>query len=267
VLATLDATRGPRVLGAHLEGPFISSERLGAHDARWRRDPEPALLDRLLAAGPVRLMTLAPELPGVEELIDRLVAEGVTVSLGHTNATAEVAHAAFARGVATVTHLFNAMRPLHHRDPGVAGAALASRDVMVQVIADRVHVADDVLRIVLAAAPDRVALVTDAIAGAGCGDGSYMLGDMPVTVVGGIARRADGGLAGSVLTLIEAVRNLHALGAPLEQAVAAVTAVPASIIGRSDVGRLTVGAPADVVVLDDRLEILRVLVRGDEQRS
>ena len=113
--------RGPRILGVHLEGPFLSSRRLGVHQAEWRRDPDLALLERLLAAGPVTLMTLAPELPGADLLIDRLVAAGVTVSIGHTDATADVAHAAFARGVRTVTHIFNAMPPLGHRDPGVAG--------------------------------------------------------------------------------------------------------------------------------------------------
>ena len=257
--------RGPRILGVHLEGPFLSSRRLGVHQAEWRRDPDLALLERLLAAGRVTLMTLAPELPGADLLIDRLVAAGVTVSIGHTDATADVAHAAFARGVRTVTHIFNAMPPLGHRDPGVAGAALAAPNVVVQVIADRVHLAEDVLRIVLAAAPGRLALVTDAMAGAGNGDGTYVLGGVPVTVSGGVATRADGALAGSVLTLIEAVRTLHSLGAPLEQAIAAATSVPASVIGRSDVGRLTVGGAADIVVLDDQLEIHRVLVRGEER--
>ena len=225
--------RGPRILGVHLEGPFLSSRRLGVHQAEWRRDPDLALLERLLAAGPVTLMTLAPELPGADLLIDRLVAAGVTVSIGHTDATADAAHAAFARGVRTVTHIFNAMPPLGHRDPGVAGAALATPNVVVQVIADRIHVAEDVLRIVLAAAPGRLALVTDAMAGAGNGDGTYVLGGVPVTVSRGVATRADGALAGSVLTLIEAVRTLHSLGAPLEQAIAAATSVPASVIGRS----------------------------------
>jgi N-acetylglucosamine-6-phosphate deacetylase len=262
-VSTLDVS-GPRILGVHLEGPFLSTRRLGVHQAEWRRDPDPALLNRLLAAGPVRLMTLAPELPGADDLIDRLVAAGVVVSIGHTDATAEVAQAAFRRGVRTVTHLFNAMPPLGHREPGVAGAALASPDVVVQVIADRIHVAEDILRIVLAAAPDRLALVTDAMAGAGEGDGTYLLGEVPVIVSDGVARRKDGALAGSVLTLIEAVRNLHELGAPLERAIAAASSVPASVIGQSDVGRLTVGGPADIIVLDDNLELIRVLVRGEE---
>lgn len=264
LLAALDLP-GPRILGAHLEGPFISPERLGAHQPRWRRDPDVALLDRLLAAGPVRIMTLAPELPGAGALIDRLVAAGVTASLGHTDATAEVARAAFGRGARTVTHLFNAMRPLAHREPGVVGAALASSDVIVQVIADRIHVAEDVLRIVLAAAPGRVSLVSDAMAGAGQGDGTYAFGEVAVTVTNGVARAADGVLAGSVLTLIEAVRNLHSIGAPLEVAIAAASAVPASILGLEAVGRLNVGGPADVVTLDDRLDILRVYVGGEER--
>src|SRR3954453_3166580 len=135
-----DAAR-PRILGMHLEGPFLSPNRLGTHEASSRRDPDLPLLERLPDAGPVRLMTLAPELPGAGALIDRLHARGVVVSLGHTDATAGEANAAFDRGVATVTHLFNAMRPLQHRDPGIVGAALARDDVVVQVIVDGIHVA------------------------------------------------------------------------------------------------------------------------------
>ena len=264
VVASLDGP-GPRVLGVHLEGPFLSGARLGVHQVEWRRDPDLELLDRLLAAGPVRLVTLAPELPGADALVDRLVHADVVVSLGHTDATALEAHAAFDRGVRTVTHLFNAMRPLAHRDPGVAGAALATPGISLQVIADRIHVADDVLRIVLACAPDRLVLVTDAMAGAAQGDGTYVLGDVEVTVSNGVARRRDGALAGSVLTLVEAVRNLHELGAPLELALTAASAHPAAVIGAPELGRLAVGGRADVVVLDDRLELRRVLVGGEER--
>ena len=257
----LDAP-GPRILGVHLEGPFLAPGRLGAHPPSARRDPDAALLDRLLAAGPVRLMTLAPELPGALEVIDLLLARGITVSCGHTDATAEQAHAAFDRGVRTVTHLFNSMRPLGHRDPGIVGAALARPDVVLQVIVDGIHLADEVVRITHAAAPDRVALVTDAIAGARAGDGAVTLGGVEVEIVDGVARRADGVLAGSTLTMIEAVRNLHRLGASLEGALAAASTVPARVLGLPDHGVLDVGVNADIVVLDDALEIERVVVDG-----
>jgi N-acetylglucosamine-6-phosphate deacetylase len=253
----------PRILGAHLEGPFIAPERLGTHPAESRRDPDTHLLQRLLDAGPVSHVTLAPELPGALELVDMLCERGVTVSCGHSNATAEQAREAFARGAKTVTHIFNAMRPLAAREPGLAGAALLSRDVAVQVILDGVHLADDTARLVWQAAGGRVALVTDAIAAAGAGDGSYRLAGIDFEVENGVARRADRVLAGSTVPMIEAVRNLVALGAPLAAALAAASAVPARIAGRPELGTLEPGSAADIVVLDDRLEIVRVLVAGN----
>ena len=255
--------RRSRILGAHVEGPFLSPRRLGTHPPSARRDPDPALLERLLSAGPVRLFTLAPELPGALDLVDGLVARGITVSAGHTDASAEEADAAFGRGVRTVTHLFNAMRPFTHRDPGVTGAALARPDVTVQIILDGVHLAPDTVRMVWQAAGGRLALVTDAVAGAGASDGSYRLGDVSVEVRDGVVRRdGDGVLAGSVLTMIDAVRNLHALGVPLEAALDAATAVPARVIG-ADAGRIEIGSRADLIVLSEELEIERVLVAGE----
>jgi N-acetylglucosamine-6-phosphate deacetylase len=254
--------RRPRVLGVHLEGPFLSPSRLGAHMASSRRDPDGALLGRLLEGGPVRLMTLAPELPGAGELIDALIARGVKVSLGHSDATVEQANEAFARGVRTVTHLFNAMRPFRHRDPGIIGAALARDDVYVQIIVDGIHLAPETAQVVWRAASGRIALVTDAITAAGLSDGSFSFGDLDVSVHDGTVRGPDGVLAGSVLTMIEAVRNFHALGVPLAEAVAAATSVPAAILGLDEVGRLAPGLPADIVVLNDRIEIDRVLVAG-----
>ena len=255
-----DSNGGPRILGAHVEGPFLSPARVGTHPLASLRDPDPALLERIVAAGPVVLVTLAPELPGADELIDLLLARGITVSLGHTDASAAEANAAFDRGVRTVTHLFNAMRPFRHRDPGVAGAALARPDVIVQIIVDGIHLAPETAQLVWQAAGGRVVLVTDAVAGAGVSDGSYSLGGLEVDVRDGVARGPDGVLAGSALTMVEAVRNLHALGVPLADALGAATAVPARVIGRDDVGRLGVGLPADVVVLGDDLAVERVLV-------
>jgi N-acetylglucosamine-6-phosphate deacetylase len=256
---------GARILGVHLEGPFISEQRLGIHPPAARRDPDLALLERLLGAGPVRMMTLAPELPGADAVIDRLLLGGIAVSCGHTDATAAEAVHAFDRGARAVTHLFNAMRPFRHRDPSLAGAALAREDVIVQIILDGVHLAEETVRVTWQAAPGRVALVTDAVAAAGMGDGFYFIGDAEIEVRDGVARNLDDILAGSSLTMIEAVRNLHGLGIPLSQAVAAATAVPARVLGALDLGRLDVGLPADLVVLDDNLEIERVCVGGEDR--
>lgn len=250
------ADGGPRVIGAHIEGPFLSPLRMGAHDARARRDPDVELLRRLLAAGPVSTMTLAPELDGALELIDELVGRGVTVSCGHTDATAAQAHAAFDRGARTVTHLFNAMRPSAHREPGIALAALARPDVTVQLIVDGHHLAPETVLVAWRAARGRVALVSDAV--------GHTLAGADLEPAGGAVRRADGTLAGSAASLLDGVRNLHALGVALEEALAAASSVPAAIVRRADLGRLAVGAPADVVVLDDRLDVQRVLVAGAE---
>ncbi|MGZ8783749.1 MAG: N-acetylglucosamine-6-phosphate deacetylase [Gaiellaceae bacterium] len=230
---------GPRVIGAHIEGPFLSPQRLGAHRPEGRRDPDRALLERLLEAGPVSQVTLAPELDGALGLIGLLSGRGVLVSCGHSDATAEEAHRGFDAGATTVTHLFNAMRPLRHRDPGIAGAALARDDVVVQLIVDGRHLADETVRLVWRAAAGRTALVSDAIA----------------TV-------SDGPLAGGAATLLQCVRNLHALGVPLADAVGTATAVPAKLVRRPSLGALETGTDADVVVLDDGLDVRRVLVGG-----
>jgi len=253
----------PRIIGAHVEGPFLSPERLGTHPREHRRDPDLALLDRQLDAGRVTSYTLAPELPGADALIRRLREREIVVSAGHTNATAAQAHAAFDLGVSTVSHLFNAMRPFRSRDPGIVGVALTRRDVYVQMIVDGHHLADETVRLIWAAASGRVALVTDATAGAAENPGSYQLGDIEIESSGGVVMREDGVFAGTVLTMIDAVCNLHALGISFEDAIGAATAVPARILGRSDLGVLEPGGAADIVVLDDRLEIARVLCGGE----
>jgi N-acetylglucosamine-6-phosphate deacetylase len=243
------------VLGAHLEGPFLAEAMLRVHPAEHRRDPDGELLGELLAAGPVAQVTLAPELPGALELVDRLVARGVTVAAGHSDATAEQAHAGFDRGVSTVVHLFNAMRAPAAREPGLAGAALARDGVVVQLIADGTHVADDLVRLAFAAAPGRVALVTDAVA-------EHALGSLRITVEDGVARGPDGRLAGGTSTLDAVLRRVHALGIPLEAALGAVTTVPGRLARRGELGVLRPGGAADLAVLDDRLEVQRVLLAG-----
>src|SRR6476469_2297678 len=240
---------GIRLLGAHLEGPFLSPAWPGAHDPAHLRAPDRALLDRLLAAGPVALMTLAPELAGAGGLIDEL---GDRALIGHTDADAATCAAAFARGARGLTHALNAHRRLLARDPGPAGAALAAEDAFVCAIADGVHVAPEALGVLWRAAGPRLCLVSDAVAvGTGGRERS-----------GGAARLADGTLAGSVVALDDCVRTLVACGAPVALALHAASTAPARLAGRSDLGRLTVGAPADVVVLDDDLQVLRTLVGG-----
>jgi N-acetylglucosamine-6-phosphate deacetylase len=270
--AHLDALRaipergaGPRIIGAHLEGPFLSPKRLGVHDSRGLAAPDLALLRRLLDAARVSQVTLAPELPGAFELVDELVARGIVVSAGHTDATAAEAHLAFDRGVSTVTHLFNAMRHSTPRDPSIALAALARADVIVQVIVDLHHVASDTVLVAWQAATERFALVTDATPAAGMGDGEFVLGGRRIHAADGVVRGPEGQLAGSALTMIDAVRNLHGLGVGLEAALRAASEVPARVVRRPDLGRLRPGARADVVILDDRLDVRRVLVDGGDR--
>lgn len=264
-VAGVPAEAGPRVLGAHLEGPFLSPERLGMHPADARRDPDVALALRLLGAGRVSHVTLAPELPGAAALLRELVARGVTVACGHTDATAAEAHAAFDAGANVVTHLFNAMRPFSHREPGLAGAALTREGVVLELILDGHHVAPEAALLAWRAAAGRVALVTDAMAAAGVGDGRWRMGGVEVDVRDGVVRRLDGVLAGSVLSLSGAVRNLVALGVPVPAALEAASRVPARAARRPDLGSIAPGQSADVVVLDDALEVERVLVGGVER--
>jgi N-acetylglucosamine-6-phosphate deacetylase len=255
-----------RILGAHLEGPFLSPERAGVHPLEHLHAPDLDLLASFLLCGcPVTTVTLAPELQRAGELIDALGESGTVVSLGHTDATAAIAHAAFDQGAATVTHVFNAMRPFGHRDPGLVGAALSRPDVFIQLIADGVHLAPEAILTVWRAARGRIALVSDAIAAAGLGDGAFRLGTVEVTVAGGVSRRADGMLAGAVRPLAWGLRMLVELGVPIVEAVAAVTCTPARILGlEGEIGVLRLGAPADVVVLDDSFAVERVLIGGQQ---
>jgi N-acetylglucosamine-6-phosphate deacetylase len=255
-----------RVLGSHLEGPFVSPARPGALEVRQLRTPDRDELARLLEAGggSVRAIVVAPELDGAPELIAAAAEAGVNVSLGHSDATYDEAMAGFAAGARAATHLFNAMRPLHHREPGIVGAALSAPDITVELIADGVHVHPAVLRMVHAAkGAGRVALVTDAMMAAGLPDGEYALGDQPIAVVGGEARTATGSLAGSTLTLDRAVRVcVERAGIPLADALTMASATPAALLGLDDTGRVEPGARADLVVLDAGLHAIGTMVAG-----
>jgi N-acetylglucosamine-6-phosphate deacetylase len=255
---------GPRVLGVHLEGPFISRRWAGAHDKRFILDPDLPLAARLCDAGPVRVVTLAPERPGGLDLVEFLSDRGVVVSCGHSDADAQTAHRAFDRGARAVTHIYNAHRRWQPRDPGLAGAALVRDEVTVQAIVDDIHLAPETAYAAFLAARERFSLVTDAIAAAGLPPADSRLGHQNVEVRDGEVRLPDGTLAGSVLTMDRAVVNLVAKGASLEAAVHAASRAPALLIGRPDLGRIAPGQPADIAVLDDELRVIRTLVRGEE---
>jgi N-acetylglucosamine-6-phosphate deacetylase len=254
----------PIVTGVHLEGPFLSPLWAGAHDPIHLRAPEPALAERLIAAGPVRMMTLAPELPGGLDLVERLVRAGLIVSCGHSDADAPTAHAAFERGARAITHLHNAHRRWRPRDPGVGGVALVRPDAYVQAIVDGVHLAPEAAYAAFLAAGSRFCLVTDAVEAAMLDPGDFELGGRSVHVRDGEVRLPDGTLAGSVLTMDGAVRNLVASGASLAAAVHAASTAPARLLGRDDLGVLRPGSPAHITVLDERLCPLRTLVGGIE---
>ena len=256
---------GARVLGVHVEGPFLSPKRHGAHDPALLRDPTPEAVDALIEAAPglLRMHTLAPERPGALAAIRRLVDAGVLVSVGHSDATAEQTEAAADAGARLVTHLFNAMRPLHHREPGVVGQGLADPRLTCGLIADLHHVAAPICRLAFAAAPGRIVLVTDAVAAAGMPPGTYDLGGQQVSVDPlGLPRRPDGTLAGSGLRLDAAIANVVAAGVDLRSAVDAASRLPADILGRPDLGRIEAGGTADLVWLGDDLSARATWLAG-----
>lgn len=265
VAALRDLVTDSLFAGIHLEGPFISAVRCGAHDPSVLRPPDPESVAKLLAAGEgaIRMVTLAPELDGAIDAIRRFVDAGVIVAVGHTDATLAQVLPAVDAGATVATHLFNGMRPLHHREPGPIGALLEDERVTVELICDLVHLHPTVVRMAARhAGRGRTMLVTDAMAAAGVGDGVYEVGALRVTVRDGVPTLDGGGaLAASTLTLDTAVRNfVQSCGMSIEAAVAAVAGRPAALLGRS--AEVAPGAVADLVVLDERLHTSRVMSRG-----
>ncbi|RFU43519.1 N-acetylglucosamine-6-phosphate deacetylase [Actinomadura logoneensis] len=255
------------VAGIHLEGPYLALGRCGAHDPALLREPDRDEFARLVEVGRghVRMVTLAPELPGALELVQDAVQAGVIAAVGHTDATGACVREAIEAGARVATHLFNGMRPLHHREGGPVGAALGDQRVVVELINDGVHVEPAVARLVFAAAPDRVALITDAMGAAGMGDGSYRLGVMTVTVSGGRATLEDGtSIAGSTITMADAFRRtIDVVGVSLEDTSRAASLTPARALGLDrEVGSLEPGKRADLVVLGDGWSVDRVMKDG-----
>lgn len=263
----MNAPSGAEICGVHLEGPYINPRSAGAQDRSSIRPADIHELTSLMTQAPrLRwIMTIAPELDGARALIEHFRGR-VLFSIGHTGATFADAVAALEWGASHFTHLFNAMTGMHHREPGVVGAALESADATAELIADGIHVHPAVMRIACTAMPNRIALVTDAIRACGMPEGKYKLYGYDVDVSEGSARLANGTLAGSVLTTAGAVQNMVELaGVPIEQVIPMATEIPARILGVADrKGRIENGYDADLAVLSEKFEIERVFARGEE---
>jgi len=254
------------ILGIHLEGPFLSKSQRGVHPLEAIARPSVETLEKFLQAadGLVRILTIAPELPGALEMIAHAVAAKIVVALGHTDADYDQARRAIEAGARHSVHFYNAMRPFTHRDPGVVGAILTDPDVTAEVIADLVHVAGPAIQVLLGSKGfDTVLLASDGIAATGMADGNYRLGNFEVAVRNGVARNSEGKLAGSTLTLDRALRNLVAVGVSLKEAVRMATILPARRIGLAGrKGVLAEGADADLVMLTPDLRVAGVMTRG-----
>ena len=257
--------RGAQPLGLHVEGPFLNLKKKGAHNPAHVRQPNLAHVAAWSPAQQVRLVTLAPELDGALDVIAALAARGVVVSAGHSTATYAQAQAGFAAGAAYGTHIFNAMPTLEHREPGLPGALLTTPGQVVGLIPDGVHTHPAIVALVWQMkGAAGLTLVTDAMAALGMPPGKYMLGDQEVTVTERDARLPSGTLAGSILAMDEALRCLlRFTGCSLHEALPTITSTPARVLGLTDRGRLAPGAVADLVFLDDDLEVVRTLAAGD----
>ncbi len=257
--------RGGEIAGIHLEGPWLAPEFHGAHPIPLLTEPLVGRVAELLEAGEgaVKMVTIAPERDGAIASIELMAAQGVVAAIGHTNATFEQARAAIAAGATGSTHLFNAMAPLRHREPGPILALLEDPRVYLELIVDGVHLRPELAAFIASIAPGRVVFVTDAMAAAAGPDGDYLLGELPVEVRDGVALVAGTNtIAGSTLTLDRAVRVAVGAGVPLPVAVRAATQQAADYLSLADVGRLAPGKRADLLVLDDELQVTRVLFRG-----
>jgi len=258
---------GASPLGIHIEGPFLSPHKKGAHPERLLQTPSIELFDRMwqAAQGQIRLMTIAPELPGAEDLIRHAAALGVRVSLGHSNADTAAARAGIRAGATTATHTYNAMRQFDHRDPGLLGEVLANDDLFAELICDGLHVHPDAVRIYWRSkGRDRAMLITDAMSAAGMPDGTYKLGELDVQVVNGMCVIGEGTLAGSTLTLDRGVQNFAAFtGASIDDISKLVSRNPARMTGfEAEAGSLAVGRSADITVLSEKNEVVETILRG-----
>ena len=256
---------GARILGLHLEGPYINVEKKGAQNPEYIRKPD---FDEFMeiwkaAEGNILEITVAPEVEGAKEFISKVTEMGVVVQLGHTNATYEEAKSGIYSGALKATHLFNGMRSFHHREAGVVGACLESQQVFVEMICDLVHLSEPVIRLVYnLVGKERMMLISDAISATGLEDGEYILGGLEVVVKDGVCRLKSGALAGSTLTLDKAVRNLVKIGIPFKDAIYMATQTPVKPLRMSSIGCIKPGCKADFVVLDKDLKVEEVYIEG-----
>ncbi|MGH9962883.1 MAG: N-acetylglucosamine-6-phosphate deacetylase, partial [Pyrinomonadaceae bacterium] len=258
---------GARILGLHLEGPFISEKKRGVHPPEYIRNPSARIFDELvkMSNSQVKLITLAPENPGAREFIEHIRSKGIVVSLGHSNASCEVARQAILAGATNATHTFNAMRDFNHREPGILGAVLTDSRVWAELIADGVHVDPTAVEMLLRCKGTRkILLITDAIAATGMPDGDYQVGSVSVKVSQGVCRSPEGVLAGSTLTQDAALRNMVGwTGIPVEEAIYMLTRNPAESLGVSgSKGSVQPGKDADLVLLDDNLRVQATVCEG-----
>ncbi|GIP36997.1 N-acetylglucosamine-6-phosphate deacetylase [Paenibacillus sp. J31TS4] len=265
VKRTVGREQGAAIAGLHLEGPYLNVRRKGMQNEAHLRHPDLEEMAVILREGGdlIKIVTIAPELPGGMELLAYLRERGIVVALAHSDATYEEAKQAFAQGASHVTHCFNGMRPIHHRDPGLVTAAFEEEHVSLQAIVDGVHLHPAIVRLMhRLKGPDRMVLITDALQAMGLGDGTYRFGGHDVTVADGVARLADGTLASSTVTMQEALRRTVELGIPLPDAVRMAATTPAELLGLHDRGRLAEGCRADLALLNDRYETEWAMVGG-----
>jgi N-acetylglucosamine-6-phosphate deacetylase len=256
---------GAIIAGIHSEGPYLHVKRKGMQNERYLRHPDMEEMKLILqkSGSLMRMVTLAPELPGGLEMVAFLKERGIIVAVAHSDATYEEAKEAFQNGASHVTHCFNGMRPIHHRDPGIVVAAFEENHVSVQAIVDHVHLHPAIIRLMYREkGPDKMVLITDALQAMGMGDGTYLFGGHEVKVSQGVATLADGTLASSTITMNKALEKAVLSGIPLRDAVVMATQTPADILGLSSKGRIEAGADADLVLMDEHFEVLWTIVNG-----
>ncbi|MGW8821181.1 N-acetylglucosamine-6-phosphate deacetylase [Paenibacillus lautus] len=266
VKAVIGREQGARIAGIHLEGPYLNPKRKGMQNEKYLRHPNLEEMKLIIreAGSLIKMVTIAPELPGGLELISFLKEQGVVIAVAHSDATYEEAKLAFTAGASHVTHCFNGMRPIHHRDPGLIVAAFEEPHVSLQAIVDQVHLHPAIVRLMhRLKGPEGMVLITDALQAMGLGDGSYMFGGHHVTVSEGIARLADGTLASSTVTMNEALRLTEANGISMEDAVRMASTTPAHILGLSRKGKIEVGYDADLVLMDERHQVQWTMIEGN----
>ncbi|EIX5269722.1 N-acetylglucosamine-6-phosphate deacetylase [Listeria monocytogenes] len=259
--------KGVKIAGIHLEGPYLNIEKKGMQNPAHLRHPDLKEMKKIFdeADGLIKMVTIAPELPGGIELIDFLKKRGVVVAIAHSNATYEEAQDAFEKGASHITHCFNAMPAIHHRAPGLVAAALENDSISVQAIVDGVHLHPGIVRLIhKIKGPDKMVLTTDALQAMGVGDGEYIFGGHQVTVTEGVARLQDGTLASSTVTMNKSLRLSNEFGINLQDTIQMATSTPADILGMKNLGRIEKGYSADLVLLDKKFEVLSTWINGEK---